>query len=233
MIKGAWYNALRQEFSKEYYKHLYDTVTEAYKTDTVYPPGDKLYSALDYINSPKDVKCIIIGQDPYHGEGQANGLAFSVSSGIKVPPSLENIFKEILNEYKTIYPWVERSVFPNGNLEYLAKQGVLLLNSSLSVLKGRPNSHSNIGWQQLTDAIVKTVFDAGGGHVVMLWGNNAKSLKERVQIPNGILVLESAHPSPLSANKGFFGNGHFVKCNEYLSSIGEKQIAWIPRSIDN
>lgn len=227
MITGEWYDVLRPEFSKDYYKQLYETVTHAYATETVYPPSKNLYSALDYIKSPKDVKCIIMGQDPYHGKGQANGLAFSVNPGVKVPPSLENIFKEILNEHPSV--WVKpENAFPDGNLEYLAKQGVLLLNSSLTVLEGRPNSHSNIGWQNLTDAIVQAVFDADGGNVIMLWGNNARSLKNRVKIPKTTLVLESVHPSPLTAYRGFFNNMHFVKCNEFLATSYKEKITWIP-----
>lgn len=228
MIRGKWYAALKPEFSKEYYSKLYETVVGAYQRDTVYPPSDKLYSALEYVSAPEDVKCIIMGQNPYHGKGQANGLAFSVNPEIKVPPSLENIYKEIIEEYKKDYPALDRSAFPNGNLEYWAKQGVLLLNSSLTVLEGQPNSHLDIGWQNLTDAIVQAVFDAGGGQVVMLWGNNARSLKTRIKIPDDRLVLESAHPSPLSASRGFFGNGHFRKCNSYLTEKGKNPVAWFP-----
>lgn len=225
MIQGEWLNNLQKEFSKPYYKELYNTVNEAYANDTVYPPADKIFNALE-LTPLENVKCVIIGQDPYHGKGQANGLAFSVNDDCEIPPSLQNIYKEIRNEYKI--PDLNTSIYPkNGNLENWAKQGVLLLNSSLTVLEGRPNSHSNIGWQYFTDAIIRIVNEKTRPVVFMLWGNNAKSITDRITFNSYHLVLTTSHPSPYSVNRGFNDCGHFKKCNNFLIKNKIQPINWI------
>lgn len=224
MIQGEWLTNLQQEFAKEYYTELYNTVNNAYSNEVVYPPADKIFKALE-LTPLENVKCVILGQDPYHGAGQAQGLAFSVSENCDIPPSLQNIYKEIREEYKI--PEISDIYPKNGNLENWAKQGVLLLNTSLTVLEGKPGSHSNIGWQYFTDAIVRAVNEKTRPVVFMLWGNHAKSIAERINFNSHHLILTSSHPSPYSVNKGFKGCGHFKKCNEFLIKNKIQPINWI------
>jgi len=217
-IEDGWKNALAQEFDKEYFKQLRLTLALEKKTHTIFPPSKAMFSAFNL--TPFDsVKVIIIGQDPYHGSGQANGLCFSVSEGISHPPSLKNIFKEIEKDLGIPYP-------KSGNLECWAKQGVLLLNATLTVRKSEANSHSNIGWQNFTDEVIKQLSSQKKDLIFLLWGGFAKK-KTKLIDGNKHHVLTTGHPSPLSANRGFwFGNGHFRKTNELLISLNKKTIDW-------
>ncbi len=183
----------------------------------VFPPADKVYNALN-LCAPSDVKVLIIGQDPYHEKGQAMGLSFSVPKGVKIPPSLRNIYKEIQNEYNIETP-------QSGDLTCLAKQGVLLLNAVLTVREGEANSHKNKGWEILTSAVVRYLRDTKKPMVYLLWGSDAGRLVEN-DYNNPQLVLRTVHPSPLSASRGFFGCGHFAKCNEYLRNNNIEPIDW-------
>lgn len=220
MLTGEWYEALTPEFSKPYYSSLYDTVQSAYKDRVVYPPQELIFNALEH-TPLSNVKCVIVGQDPYHGQGQAHGLSFSVPDKIAIPPSLVNIFTEIKQEYGT-------NLLPiNGDLTYLADQGVLLLNTSLTVLANKPASHSMIGWQNFTTAILQAVTKKQEAVVYMLWGKHAQCLQGSLVIPNNHLVLTASHPSPYSANISFMGCGHFMKCNKHLTMHGVQPINWI------
>lgn len=224
MIEGEWLKYLQDEFSKDYYKGLYETVNNAYANQTVYPPANELFSALE-LTPYESVKCVILGQDPYHGKGQAHGLAFSVKPECPIPPSLQNIYTEIRREYRI--PDISDISPKNGYLINWAKQGVLLLNTSLTVLEGKPGSHSNIGWQLFTDAIIRAVNNKTRPVVFMLWGNHAKSVVERVNFNSQHLILNASHPSPFSANKGFFGCNHFKDCNNFLIKNKIQPINWI------
>ncbi|MCO6149354.1 uracil-DNA glycosylase [Flavobacterium sp. NRK1] len=217
-IESSWKEMLKDEFEKPYFSSLIDFVKSEYSHRTCYPPGKKIFSAFDHC--PFDnVEVVILGQDPYHGEGQANGLCFSVSDGIPMPPSLQNIFREIQTDLGKPFP-------QTGNLERWANQGVLLLNAVLTVRKGEANSHQGKGWEIFTDAVIQKISDEKKDVVFMLWGGAAKKKGARVD-RNKHLVLESGHPSPLSANKGhWFGNRHFSKANEFLAQKGKKQIDW-------
>lgn len=218
-IEKGWKEKLADEFDKPYFKDLTEKVRKEYTDPSkrIYPPAKDIFAAFD--SSPFDqTKVVIIGQDPYHGPGQANGLAFSVNPGVRIPPSLVNIFKEISDETGAPMP-------SDGDLSRWAKQGVLLLNSSLSVEEHKPKSHSGIGWETLTDAVVEKLNNEKEGLVFILWGSDAIRKGEKID-RNRHLVLTSPHPSPFSANRGFFGNGHFVKANEYLKSHGKTPIEW-------
>lgn len=218
-IEEGWKNALSKEFSKPYFETLTQRVREEYKNkDTrIYPPAGKIFAAFDSCGFD-DTKVVIIGQDPYHGYGQANGLCFSVAPGVKMPPSLVNIFKEVRDDTGAPLP-------ENGDLSRWAKQGVLLLNSSLTVREGQPASHSGIGWEPFTDAVVETLNQDKENLVFILWGSHA--IKKGAKIDrNRHLVLTSKHPSPLSAHSGFFGNHHFSKANQYLIEHGKTPIEW-------
>ncbi|MDE6410446.1 MAG: uracil-DNA glycosylase [Muribaculaceae bacterium] len=218
-IEEGWKKALSSEFEKEYFKNLTDHVKREYSTpgNRVYPPASKIFAAFD--NCPfDDVKVVIIGQDPYHGPGQANGLCFSVNPGVTLPPSLRNIFKEVCEDTGAPFPH-------DGDLTRWAKQGVLLLNSSLTVREHQPKSHSGLGWEEFADAVVKTVNDKCENVVFLLWGSDAIRRGNAID-RNRHLVLQSVHPSPLSASRGFFGNHHFTKANEYLKSKGKSEIKW-------
>lgn len=218
MEKG-WKDALSGEFDKPYFKQLTDRVRADYANPalTVYPPARNIFAAFDA--SPFDeTKVVIIGQDPYHGPGQANGLCFSVNPGIDLPPSLRNIFKEVSDDTGAPTP-------QNGDLSRWARQGVLLLNSSLTVREHQPASHSGIGWEQLTDAAVHALNDRKENLVFILWGSYAIRKGDFID-RNRHLVLTSPHPSPLSAHRGFFGNHHFSKANEYLAVHGKSPIIW-------
>lgn len=216
MEKG-WKDALRDEFGQPYFDSLTAQVRHDYSAGQVYPPASKIFAAFDA--SPFDeTKVVIIGQDPYHGPGQANGLAFSVNPGVPFPPSLRNIFTEVHADTGAPIP-------ADGDLNRWARQGVLLLNTSLSVKAGQPKSHSGIGWERLTDAAVKALAERRDGLVFILWGADA-ARKARMIDQSRHLVLTSVHPSPLSANRGFFGNHHFTRANEWLTSHGKTPIEW-------
>ncbi len=216
-FKNNWDKILEDEFKKEYFLNLMEKVDEEYKTHTVYPARGKIFSALtscDY----DDVKVVILGQDPYHEEGQAHGMCFSVLPNVEIPPSLKNIYKELQSEYGYEIP-------NHGCLVSWAKQGVLLLNATLTVRAHMANSHLNFGWQKFTDKIIEEVNKKQDPVVFMLWGRNAISKKSLID-DSKHLVLCSAHPSPLSAYAGFFGNNHFKLANEFLREHGKKEINW-------
>jgi uracil-DNA glycosylase len=196
---------------------LIDFVKEEYRTQTIYPPGKEIFKAFDHCDFA-DVKVVILGQDPYHGPGQANGLCFSVRDEMRMPPSLLNIFKEIYND-------LHKPVPKNGGLERWAKQGVLLLNATLTVRASSPGSHQNKGWETFTDAAIKKISDEKEHVVFLLWGAYAQKKGEIIDRTKH-LVLMSAHPSPFSADRGFFGCKHFSKANEYLKSKGLGEIEW-------
>lgn len=212
-----WIDALQPETEKPYFKNLQAFLDAEYKTQTVYPPANQVLNALE-LTPLENVKCVILGQDPYHGPNQAMGLSFSVAPGIALPRSLQNIYKELQAEFGYDIP-------TTGDLTKWAQQGVLLLNSVLTVRRGDPGSHKDIGWEAYTDAILKAVNQKAEPVVYMLWGNFAKSKKELITNQNH-LILEAAHPSPYSANKGFFGCDHFKTCNQYLMSHNQTPIDW-------
>ena len=216
-INEAWKKLLQPEFEKPYFTNLVEFVRSEYANHTVYPSGANIFRALDKC-SPDDVKVVIIGQDPYHGEGQANGLCFSVNDGVMFPPSLRNIFKEIESDLGIKVP-------TSGNLDRWAEQGVLLLNSTLTVRAHAAASHAGHGWEQFTDAVVATLSELKSGVVYMLWGNYAQR-KGAIVDRSRNLVLKAAHPSPLSAYNGFFGCRHFSQANNYLLSVGKSPIKW-------
>ena len=216
-IGNSWDILLKEEFQKEYYLELRRFLKAEYATHTVYPNMYDIFNALK-MTAYEDVKVVILGQDPYHGPGQAHGLCFSVQQGIEPPPSLKNIFKEIESEYGPPAP-------PHGELTAWAKQGVLLLNTVLTVRAGCPNSHKGKGWEKLTDKIIALLNARSEPIVFLLWGANARSKKALITAPQH-LVLETVHPSPLSAYHGFFGCGHFKKANKFLSANGIEKIDW-------
>ena len=216
-IAVSWKNHLSEEFKKPYFDQLIRFVKSEYKTYTVYPPGKEIFRAFDECDF-SNVKVVIIGQDPYHGPGQANGLCFSVHEGVRVPPSLVNIFKEIHTDLGKPIP-------KSGELERWAEQGVLLLNATLTVRASEPGSHQNKGWETFTDAVIRKISDEKSNVVFLLWGAYAQKKGEIID-RNKHLVLMSAHPSPFSADRGFFGNQHFSKANVYLKSKGLKEIEW-------
>lgn len=218
IIGNDWDDVLGNEFEKDYYQELRRFLDDAYQTKVIYPKAKDLYRALR-LTSYQDTKVVIFGQDPYHEEGQATGLAFSVDKGTKVPPSLINIYKEINAELKIKFD--ERY----GDLTKWAKEGVLLLNSVLTVEAHKANSHKDIGWKILTDKITEALDKKDGPLVFMLWGRNARDKKALLHNERH-LILEAAHPSPLSAYNGFFGCGHFKKANEYLLANGSDPIDW-------
>ena len=217
MITNDWLAALGPEFKKPYYKSLYEKVNEEYRTRTVYPPGPELFKAFDLTPLSK-VKVVILGQDPYHEPGQAEGLCFSVKPGIEQPPSLVNIYKELHNELGCYIP-------QSGSLVPWAKQGVLLLNTLLTVRAHQAFSHKGIGWEQFTDAAIRAVNQIDRPVVFLLWGRPAGEKSALLDNPKH-LVLKCAHPSPLSAARGFFGCGHFLRCNEFLAQHGVAPINW-------
>ena len=206
-----------KEFEKDYYLDLRKFLVKEYKTKTIYPDKNEIFSAFK-LTSYKDCKVVILGQDPYHGENQAHGLAFSVKQRVALPPSLKNIYKEIENEFGY-------KMSKNGFLEKWAKQGVLLLNTALTVVAGNANSHSKIGWEIFTDNVIKYLDRREDPIIFILWGNNAKSKKAFIDT-NKHYILESVHPSPLSASRGFFGCGHFKKANDILKELGKEEIDW-------
>jgi uracil-DNA glycosylase len=217
-IHQSWKQHLENEFNKPYFEALTNFVKQEYATQTCYPPGSQIFNAFDWCPFD-DVKVVIIGQDPYHGHGQANGLCFSVNDGIAHPPSLINIFKEINQDLGLPYP-------SSGNLERWAKQGVLLLNATLTVRANQAGSHQNKGWEQFTDAVISTISKEKQNVVFLLWGGFAKQKIKLIDTTKHF-VLSTGHPSPLSANRGYwFGNKHFSKTNFQLEQVGETPIAW-------
>jgi len=217
-IEESWKIALHNEFEKPYFQNLIKFVKEEYKSSQCFPPRDQIFSAFNHTPFNK-VKVVIIGQDPYHGVGQANGLCFSVADGIAQPPSLRNIFEEIKNDIHLPIP-------VSGNLEKWADQGVLLLNATITVRAHQAGSHQKKGWEQFTDAVISILSEKREGLVFLLWGGYAKK-KGIIIDTNKHLVLTSGHPSPLSANRGYwFGNKHFSKTNSYLKEIGKGPINW-------
>ncbi len=216
-LSNDWEVALRQEFAKEYYRRLYDTVVKEYATRVIYPPSGDIFNAL-HLTPLEEVKVVILGQDPYINEGEAHGLCFSVQPGIKIPPSLQNIYKELQSDLGCTIP-------NNGYLIKWAKQGVLLLNTVLTVRAHESFSHRGIGWEQFTDAIIKKVAEQKRPVVFLLWGAAAQKKAEMITYPEH-LILKAPHPSPLSASKGFFGCRHFSKTNEFLKSHGLEEIDW-------
>jgi len=216
-IEPGWKSRLRPEFEKDYFIRLTDFVREEYRKTVIYPPGTLIFNAFDVCPFEK-VKAVIIGQDPYHGPGQAHGLCFSVKEGVDFPPSLINIFKEIESDLGVPRPG-------SGDLTRWAKQGVLLLNATLTVRAHQAGSHQKKGWEEFTDYVIRVLNSEKKNLVFFLWG--AYALKKGESIDRSQhLVLESVHPSPLSASKGFFGNRHFSRCNDYLISNGIEPVDW-------
>jgi len=217
-IDPSWKAHLQSEFEQPYFKELTDFVKQEYISQKIYPPGKLMFNAFD--KCPFDqVKVVILGQDPYHGKGQANGLCFSVNDGVSMPPSLINIFKEIQDDLGKPFP-------RTGNLERWAEQGVLLLNATLTVREGKPGSHQGAGWERFTDAVIQHLNNEKQGLVFLLWGKYAQD-KGRIIDAKKHFVLKSKHPSPMSANfGGWFGNKHFSQTNNYLKSKGLQEIEW-------
>lgn len=216
-IGNDWDKLLKQEWEQDYYKKLLEFLDEEYRTKIVFPPKSELFNALRY-TPYAEVKAVILGQDPYYRFGQAHGLCFSVKQGTAPPPSLVNIFKELHDETGVPIP-------KNGELTAWAKHGVLLLNTVLTVREGEPNSHRKRGWEVFTDRIIKLLNEREKPIVFMLWGSPALKKMNIITNPNH-LVLHCTHPSPLSARRGFFGCGHFVKANQFLAKHGEEPIDW-------
>ncbi len=217
-IHASWYEQLSEEFTQPYFQNLISFVKREYQTKRCFPKGKEIFACFD--RTPFDkVKVVIIGQDPYHGVSQANGLCFSVNDGIAFPPSLINIFKEIETDLNTTWP-------KTGNLDRWADQGVLLLNSTLTVREGHAGSHQNNGWETFTDAVIQKISDKKNNVVFLLWGGLAKMKGAKIDRSKHY-VLETGHPSPKSADRGFwFGNRHFSKTNVYLQSIRKETIQW-------
>lgn len=216
-IGNDWDIVLKEEFEKDYYQKLRVFLKDEYANQTIYPNMYDIYNALRYC-AREDVKVVILGQDPYHGAGQAHGLCFSVQKGITPPPSLKNIYKELQADLGCSIP-------NHGELTKWAKQGVLMLNTALTVREGKPNSHANKGWEILTDRIISMVNEKKDPVVFLLWGRNAQN-KEKLITNKHHLILKSAHPSPLSAYNGFFGCKHFSKCNAFLKEHNLAEIDW-------
>ena len=218
MIKfnNSWDQLLKDEFNKPYFINLLNFLEKEYQEKTIYPKQEDLFNAFKYTKY-EDVKVVILGQDPYHEIGQAHGLAFSVLEGVKFPPSLKNIFKELNNDLAIETP-------KSGNLTKWANEGVLLLNTVLSVEGGKAGSHQNKGWESFTDRIIEVLNEREKPIIYVLWGNFAKSKKKLIS--NNHIILEAAHPSPLSAYHGFFGCKHFSKINEILKNNNQKEIDW-------
>ena len=216
-IEKSWNNVLEYEFKKPYFNDLINFVKEEYKVNTIYPPGPKIFNAFE--KCPFDqTEVVIIGQDPYHGQGQANGLCFSVNEGITPPPSLKNIFKEIKDDLGQDIP-------KSGNLERWAEQGVLLLNATLTVRSNEPGSHQNKGWEIFTDEVIKILSARKKNLVFILWGSYAQKKGEVIDRENN-LILKAPHPSPFAAHKGFFGSKHFSQTNAYLLKTNKREIIW-------
>ena len=216
MIGNDWDIVLKEEYEKEYFKKIKEVVRDEYKKKVIFPPADKVFNAFRE-TSYKDVKVIILGQDPYHGEGEANGLCFSVNRGIKIPPSLKNIYKELYSDLGVVRE--------DTDLSDWARSGVLLLNSVLTVEKDKPASHKFVGWDMFTDSVIRKLNEREEPIVFILWGNFAKS-KIKYITNSRHLVISSSHPSPFSVNQGFFGSKPFSKTNEFLKKNKMEEIKW-------
>ena len=216
-ISGSWEKALKGEFSKDYYKKMFVKIQEEYQTRTIYPPADDIVNAFHF-TPLEEVKVVILGQDPYHEPGQAHGLCFSVKPQVPIPPSLVNIYKELEDDLGCYIP-------NNGYLEKWARQGVLMLNTVLTVRAHQANSHKDLGWEQFTDAAIRVLAEQDRPMVFVLWGKPAQRKKEMIHNPKH-LILESPHPSPLSAYRGFFGSRPFSRINAYLEQNGLEPIDW-------
>lgn len=217
MFGNDWDKVLQEEIEAEYFNKIRYTLAAEYKTQTVYPPKEDLFSALK-LTPYHQVKAVIIGQDPYHGAGQAHGLSFSVRPGVRIPPSLKNIYKELQADLGLPIP-------KHGSLVHWAQQGVLLLNAVLTVREGEPNSHQALGWQTFTDAVIRALNERSEPMVYMLWGSHAQKKGAFINRDKH-LVLESTHPSPLAAHRGFLGSRPFSKANDFLTSKGIEPIDW-------
>ena len=217
ILKNDWADLLNDEFQKDYYLKLRQFLLSEYHTKTVYPNMYDIFNALHY-TAYQDVKAVILGQDPYHGPRQAHGLSFSVQPGVRIPPSLQNIYQELHDDLGCFIP-------NNGYLKSWADQGVLLLNATLTVAAGQANSHSKIGWQQFTDKVIQVLNDREDPVIFILWGGNARSKKKYIT-HSWHYIIESAHPSPLSTSNGFFGSRPFSKCNAILRELGKTEINW-------
>lgn len=216
-IEKSWKDILGDEFSKQYFLDLVKFVKEEYRIKKIYPPGNRIFSAFEY--TPFDeVKVVILGQDPYHGPHQANGLSFSVNKGVTIPPSLLNIFKELKSDLGV-------EIKKDGDLTMWAKQGVLMLNATLTVQAGNANSHKDKGWEKFTDTVIRIISAKRENVVFILWGAYARKKRELIDIKKHY-IIESPHPSPFAANYGFFGSKPFSKTNEYLKSKGIEPIIW-------
>lgn len=216
-IESSWKKLLEDEFAKPYFRSLIDFVKEEYSSHKIYPPGKLIFSAFDHCTFP-ELKVVLLGQDPYHGEGQANGLCFSVNDGVKSPPSLVNIFKEIRNDLGKPIP-------TSGNLERWADQGILLLNATLTVKAETPGSHQNKGWETFTDKVIEHISYNKKDVVFLLWGAYAQKKSALIDAQKHH-ILTAPHPSPFSADRGFFGCKHFSKTNTFLESKNKKAIDW-------
>ena len=219
-LGNEWDEILRAEFESDYYRRIRAILKKEYAEYEIYPPKEDIFNALRY-TSYSDVKAVLLGQDPYHGPGQAHGLCFSVRPGVEPPPSLKKIFRELETDMGLEPP-------TSGCLTPWAQEGVLLLNTTLTVRRGQANSHKNLGWTQFTDAVIRKLNDRTQPIVFLLWGGNARSKRELITNPQH-LVLETVHPSPLSAYNGFFGCRHFSQCNEFLMKNGVAPIDWTLR----
>ena len=216
-INGDWYEALKEEFKKPYYKKLFDTVNAEYHTRKIFPPAQDIFNAF-HLTPLKDVKVVILGQDPYHNDGQAHGLSFSVQKGVDIPPSLVNIYKELHDDLGCTIP-------NHGCLEKWAKQGVLMLNTVLTVRAHQANSHHGIGWEEFTDAAIMALNNQDRPIVFILWGAPAQRKEKMLTNPQH-LILKAPHPSPLAAYRGFFGSRPFSQTNEFLKAHGIEPIDW-------
>ncbi|AZB40963.1 uracil-DNA glycosylase [Bacillus sp. FJAT-42376] len=217
LIKNDWWNELEEQFSENYYVSLREKLKREYESGTVYPDPHDLFNAL-HLTPYSEVRAVILGQDPYHGPGQAHGLSFSVKEGVRKPPSLKNIYKELSSDLGCPEP-------SHGSLVKWAEQGVLLLNTVLSVRKGEANSHKDLGWERFTDEVIRSLNNKEDPVVFILWGKHAQAKKELVDLTKHA-VIESPHPSPFSANRGFFGSKPFSRTNEFLKEKGLKEIDW-------
>lgn len=217
ILTNDWKDLLEEEFKKEYYLKIREFLKKEYKTKTIYPDMYDIFNALHY-TPYKDMKVVILGQDPYHGPNQAHGLSFSVKPGVPIPPSLMNIYKELQSDLGCYIP-------NNGYLKKWTGQGILLLNTVLTVRAGQPNSHRGIGWEIFTDKIIRLLNNRQDPIAFILWGKNAQSKLKIINNPRHFIV-QSVHPSPLSAKRGFFGSKPFSKVNQFLTSIGKEPIDW-------
>lgn len=222
-LNDSWWAVMKSEFEQPYYQELREWMKEEYRTQTVFPKPDDVYRAL-HLTSYEEVKVVILGQDPYHGPGQAHGLSFSVQSGVKHPPSLRNIFQELKDDLGCPVP-------NHGSLMSWAEQGVLLLNTVLTVRKGEANSHKGKGWERVTDRVIDVLNERDQPVVFVLWGRHAQNKKERID-QNKHFIIESPHPSPFSARNGFFGSRPFSKVNAYLKQMGTEEINWCIQDIE-